>query len=283
MGVRSLGNTLASFDYKFASTKKVSSTSTQQRAQTAPSGAVHFLEFGGPYASLNDAVGNGTGGTTSLDLTVNTGKLALNNTTYGGPPGYTDAGFQADSVSYDTALRTAEDVLPNMAGDFTIDCCCFNPHLRSGSSNMAWCVADWNGTGNTMYIYNASGSCRFDTADSNFSSRLNDSSTSGEAGGSINYIRNKWCVSRLRRLNDRMYVEWYVANDELNDWILAPPGNSFNGTVGGTGPNTNNSSGGAMLINSWNNNGGAYTITDFGICWLAFYESSHTDPPWIPE
>ena len=275
MGVKSLGNISASFDYKFASTKKSPST---QRAQTAPSGAVHFLEFGGPYASFNDAVGNGTGGTTSLDFTVNTGKLDLNNTTYGGPPGYTDAGFQADAVTYDTALRTAEDVIPNLAGDFTIDCCCFNPKHRSGSSNMAWSIGDYNGPGSyTWYIYNASGSCRFDTSNTSWNNRL------GEAGGSINYIRNKWCVSRLRRLDDVVYVEWYVENDELNDWILAPPGSSFNGGVSGTGPNTNNSNNGSMLINSWTSNGGAYDITDFGICWLAVYESSHTDPPWIPE
>ena len=110
MGVRSLGNALSSFGYKFGTTG-LEAVSPYVPPPEVPAGAVHFLEFGGSNASFTDQIGNGTGGTTSLNFTVNTSKMALNDTTYGGPPGYTDAGFQSDAVPRLTSMRTAEDVI----------------------------------------------------------------------------------------------------------------------------------------------------------------------------
>ena len=239
-----------------------------------PTGAVHFLEFGGSNASFTDQIGTGTGGTTSLNFTVNTGKMALNDTTYGGPPGYSNAGFQADAVTNLTAMRTAEDVIPDLSGDFTLDVCSYNASAPASGSNMVWCVAKHNHSGYTNYIYNASGSCRFDTSNTTWNNRV------GEAGGSTNYTQNKWCVSRLRRSSGTMYVEWYEENSGGNGWDLKSGG--FNGSVSGAGPNTNNSVSGVFLINSWDGNSSGYSITNLGVAWIVFYESSYTDTPWVP-
>ena len=240
-----------------------------------PAGAVHFLEFGGSNASFTDQIGTGTGGTTSLDFTVNTSKMALNDTTYGGPPGYSNAGFQSDAVTNTTAMRTAEDVIPDISGDFTLDVCSYNNIAPASDSNMVWCIADYDGAGYTNYIYNATGSCRFDTSNTTWNGRL------GEGGGSANYTQSKWCVSRLRRSSGTMYVEWYEENAGGTGWDLKSGG--FNGSVTGDGPNTNNSAGGAMLINSWDGNGSGYSITNLGVAWIVFYESSYTSTPWVPS
>jgi hypothetical protein len=272
--LRSLGNINSAFDDFYARTGK-DAVSPYVPPPEVPAGAVHFLEFGGSNASFTDQIGNGTGGTTSLNFTVNTSKMALNDTTYGGPPGYTDAGFQADTVTSLTAMRTAEDVIPDISGDFTIDVCSYNAIAPASDSNIVWCIADYDNTGGyTNYIYNASGSCRFDTSNTTWNARL------GEAGGSANYTQNKWCVSRLRRSSGTMYVEWYEENSGGTGWDLKSGG--FNGSVTGDGPNTNNSAGGALLINSWPNSS-SYSIANLGVAWIAFFESSYTNTPWVPS
>jgi len=234
-----------------------------------PAGAASFLAFGGATASLSDQIG-------SLDF-GNSGSITLSSSTHGGPPGFTNSGLIAGGTSNNTSnVRTASDNIPDLSGDFTIDCCSYNAAATSTAS-MSWSIGNYTG-GGSWYIYNSGGSVRFDTSDTSFSGRL------GEAGGSANYTQNKWCVSRLRRSGNTTYASWYEENSGGTGWDLKS--GSFSGTTNGTGPNIANSSGGRMILNGWaasHGAGGGYQVgsSQVSIAWIVVYASSFTGTPYV--
>ena len=234
-----------------------------------PAGAASFLAFGGATASLSDQVG-------SLDF-GNPGQITLSSSTHGGPPGFTNSGLIAGGTSNNTSnVRTASDNIPDLSGDFTIDCCSYNA-ASTGGSSMSWSIGNYTG-GYSWYIYNSGGSVRFDTSDTSFSGRL------GEAGGSANYTQNKWCVSRLRRSGNTTYASWYEENSGGTGWDLKS--GSFSGTTNGTGPNIANSSNGRMILNGWaasHGSGGGYQVgsSQLSIAWIVVYASSFTGTPYV--
>ena len=235
-----------------------------------PAGAASFLVFGGATASFDDQVG-------SLDFSNAGSQMTLSSSTHGGPPGFTSSGLIAGGTGNNTGnVRTADDVIPDLSGDFTIDCCSYNA-ASTGTSSMSWSVANY-AAGPSWYIYNASGSVRFDTAAADWSSRL------GEAGGSANYTQNKWCVSRLRRSGNTTYASWYEENSGGTGWDLKS--GSFSGSTSGTGPNIANSAGGRMILNGWaasHGSGGGYSVgsSQLSIAWIVVYASSFTGTPYV--
>ena len=237
-----------------------------------PAGAASFLVFGGATASFDDQVG-------SLDFSNAGSQMTLSSSTHGGPPGFTSSGLIAGGTSNNTSnVRTASDNIPDLSGDFTIDCCVYNA-ASTGTSSMAWSVGNYTG-GGSWYIYNASSAGRFDTSDTNFSGRL------GEAGGSQTYVQNKWCVSRLRRSGNTTYASWFEENSGGTGWQNAP-GSSYSGSTSGTGPNIANSSGGRMILNGWaasHGAGGGYSVgsSQVSIAWIVVYASSFTGTPYVP-
>lgn len=235
-----------------------------------PAGAASFLAFGGATASLSDQIG-------SLDF-GNSGQITLSSSTHGGPPGFTSSGLIAGGTGNNTSnVRTADDVIPDLSGDFTIDVCSYNA-ASTGTSSMMWSVANYS-YGPSWYIYNAGGAGRFDTATSTWGGRL------GEAGGSQNYVQNKWCVSRLRRSGNTTHVNWFEEHANGLTWQNAP-GSSYSGSTSGTGPNIANSSGGRMILNGWaasHGAGGGYSVgsSQVSIAWIVVYASSFTDTPYV--
>jgi len=239
-----------------------------------PPGAASFLVFGGATASFDDQVG-------SLDFSNSGGQMTLSSSTHGGPPGFTSSGLIAGGTGNNTGnVRTADDVIPDFSGDYTIDVCSYNAASTSTSS-MMWSVGNYS-QGYTQYIYNAGGSVRFDTSNTSWNGRL------GEAGSSDpqhNYVQNKWCVSRLRRSGNTTHVNWFEENSGGTGWQNAP-GSSFSGSTTGTGPNSSNSSGGRMILNGWAGNGGAsggYSVgsSQVSIAWIVVYASSFTGTPYV--
>ena len=235
-----------------------------------PAGAASFLAFGGATASLSDQIG-------SLDF-GNSGQITLSSSTHGGPPGFTSSGLIAGGTGNNTGnVRTADDVIPDLSGDFTIDVCSYNA-ASTGTSSMMWSVGNYS-YGPSWYIYNAGGASRFDTATSTWGGRL------GEAGGSQNYVQNKWCVSRLRRSGNTTHVNWFEEHANGLTWQNAP-GSSYSGSTSGTGPNIANSSGGRMILNGWaasHGAGGGYSVgsSQVSIAWIVVYASSFTDTPYV--
>jgi len=236
-----------------------------------PAGAVSFFTFGGADASFDDQVG-------SMNFTNSGNQMTLSSSTHGGPPGFTNSGLISGGTSNNTDnVRTADDVIPDLSGDFTIDCCSYNA-ASTGTSSMMWSVGSYS-QGASWYIYNSGGNSRFDTSNTAFSGRL------GEAGGTANYTQNKWCVSRLRRSGNTTYVSWYEENSGGTGWDLKS--GSYNGSTSGTGPNISNSSGGRMLLNGWaasHGSGGGYEVgsSQVSIAWLVIYDSSFTGDPYVP-
>jgi len=239
-----------------------------------PAGAASFLAFGGATASLSDQIG-------SLDF-GNSGQITLSSSTHGGPPGFTNSGLIAGGTGNNTGnVRTASDSIPDLSGDFTIDCCSYNA-AGTGTASMSWSIGNYTG-GGSWYIYNSGGSVRFDTSDTSFSGRL------GEAGSSDpqhNYVQNKWCVSRLRRSGNTTHVNWYEEHANGLTWQNAP-GSSFSGTTNGTGPNIANSSDGRMILNGWaasHGAGGGYSVgsSQVSVAWIVVYASSFTGTPYVP-
>ena len=236
-----------------------------------PAGAASFLLFGGSTASFDDQVG-------SLDFTNTGSQMTLSSSTHGGPPGFTSSGLIAGGTGNNTGnVRTASDSIPDLSGDFTIDCCSYNSSAPSSNSWMSWSVGNYSG-GGSWYIYNSAGSVRFDTSDTSFSGRL------GEAGGSANYTQNKWCVSRLRRSGNTTYASWYEENSGGTGWDLKS--GSFSGSTSGTGPNIANSSSGRMILNGWaasHGSGGGYSVgsSQVSIAWIVVYASSFTGTPYV--
>ena len=231
--------------------------------------AAHFWDFSSTQsAPFEDQVG-------SLEFTVNTGSMATGSSTgsYGNPPGW--SGGYGYIASSGTLVQTAANACFDLSGDFCIDCCAYNPNGTS-SSNMLWSQGKTSSA--TWYIYNASGSVRFDSANSNYSSRL------GEAGSGDpqhNYVQNEWCVSRLRRSGNTTYVKWYEANSGNTGWDQAP-GSPFSGSTSGTGPD-GASNGGFLALNGWTYDGSSYSVNNLAIAWLAYYtDGSKTDDPWVP-
>tara|TARA_B100000925_G_scaffold245870_1_gene195918 strand:- start:96 stop:899 length:804 start_codon:yes stop_codon:yes gene_type:complete len=231
-----------------------------------------FLVFGGASASFNDQVG-------SLDFSNAGGQMTLSSTTHGGPPGFTNSGLIAGGSGNNTSnVRTADDVIPDLSGDFTIDCCSYNAAVVNSSSSMMWSVGNYS-KGSSWYIYNATGDSRFDTANTSWSGRL------GEGGPStlVNYTQNKWCVSRLRRSGNTTFVSWYEENSGGNGWDLK---GEYSATTSGEGPNISNSSGGRMILNGWaasHGSSGNYQIgsSQVSIAWIRVYDSSFTDTPYV--
>ena len=241
-----------------------------------PAGAASFLLFGGATASFDDQVG-------SLDFTNTGSQMTLSSSTHGGPPGFTSSGLITGGTGNNTGnVRTASDSIPDLSGDFTIDCCSYNASAPSSNSWMPWSVGNYSG-GGSWYIYNSAGSVRFDTSDTSFSGRL------GEAGSSDpqhNYVQNKWCVSRLRRSGNTTHVNWYEEHANGLTWQNAP-GSSFSGTTNGTGPNIGNSSNGRMILNGWAASHGAsggYQVgsSQVSVAWIVVYASSFTGTPYVP-
>ena len=240
-----------------------------------PAGAASFLLFGGATASFDDQVG-------SLDFTNTGSQMTLSSSTHGGPPGFTNSGLIAGGTGNNTGnVRTASDSIPDLSGDFTIDCCSYNAASTSTAS-MSWSIGDLANS-YSWYIYNSGGSVRFDTSNTAFNDRL------GEAGSSDpqhNYVQNKWCVSRLRRSGNTTHVNWYEEHANGLTWQNAP-GSSFSGTTNGTGPNIGNSSNGRMILNGWAASHGAsggYQVgsSQVSIAWIVVYASSFTGTPYVP-
>lgn len=235
-----------------------------------PAGAASFLLFGGSTASFDDQVG-------SLDFINNGSQMTLSSSTHGGPPGFTNSGLIAGGTGNNTGnVMTASDNIPDLSGDFTIDCCSYNAASTSTSS-MSWSIGDL-ANGYSWYMYNSGGSVRFDTSNTAFNDRL------GEAGGSANYTQNKWCVSRLRRSGNTTYASWYEENSGGDGWDLKS--GSFSGTTNGTGPNIANSSNGRMILNGWaasHGSGGGYSVgsSQLSIAWIVVYASSFTGTPYV--
>ena len=237
-----------------------------------PSGAASFLVFGGATASFDDQVG-------SLDFTNTGSQMTLSSSTHGGPPGFTSSGLITGGTGNNTGnVRTAPDSIPDLSGDFTIDCCVYNA-ASTGTASMAWSIGDYS-NGYSWYIYNASSAGRFDTSNTSFNDRL------GEAGGTQTYVQNKWCVSRLRRSGNTTYASWFEEHANGLTWQNAP-GSSYSGTTSGTGPNIGNSSNGRMILNGWaasHGAGGGYQVgsSQVSIAWIVVYASSFTGTPYVP-
>ena len=236
-----------------------------------PPGAASFLVFGGSTASFDDQVG-------SLNFTNTGSQMTLNSSTHGGPPGFSDSGLIAGGTGNNTGnVRTADDVIPDLSGDFTIDCCGYNTQVPASNSSMLWSVGNY-GQPSDFHIYNASGTSRFDTSVPTWSGRL------GEGGGSTNYTQNKWCVSRLRRSGNTTYASWYEENASGTGWDLKS--GSYSGTTTGTGPNIGNSTGGRMILNGWatqSGGTGVYQVnsSQLSIAWIVVYTSSFTGTPYV--
>ena len=240
-----------------------------------PAGAASFLVFGGATASFDDQIG-------SLDFTNTGSQMTLSSSTHGGPPGFTNSGLIAGGTGNNTGnVRTADDVIPDLSGDFTIDCCSYNA-AGTSTASMMWSVANYS-AGPSWYIYNASGNSRFDTAAYDWSGRLGEA---GSGNPQHNYVQNKWCVSRLRRSGNTTHVNWYEEHANGLTWQNAP-GSSYSGSTTGTGPNIANSSNGRMILNGWaasHGAGGGYSVgsSQVSIAWIVVYASSFTGTPYVP-
>ena len=226
--------------------------------------AAHFFDFSTSY---DDQVG-------SINFNTNTSSMALGSSSgsYGQPPGWSGGyGFMSSATTGNSDfMRTT--TLPDMSGDFCIDCCSYNPHAVNSSSNMVWSLGSSSNSQWVWYIYNYQGTCNADSANANFNNRL------GEIGNaSSNYEEDKWCVSRYRRSGNTAYVQWYKQNGQT--WQLI--GSQSSATYSGSG-NADGASG-MWGLNGWVHSPGAYTLSNMGIAWMAYYtDGGKTDLPWIP-
>ena len=237
--------------------------------------AAHFWDFSSTQsAPFEDQVG-------SLEFTVNTGSMATGSSSgsYGNPPGWSGGyGYIANSGSY---VQTAANACFNLSGNFCIDCCFYNPNNTSGSF-MAW--SQGKASTEAWYIYNASGSARFNTSDDDYSGRLGGSGEGGSGDPQHTYVADEWNVSRLRRSGDTVYVKMYKANSGNTGWDQAP-GSPYSASCTGTGPD-GVSEGGFLALNGWTyagTSGDSYSEDNVAIAWMAYYtDGSKTDDPWVP-
>jgi len=228
------------------------------------SSAAHFYDFSTSY---DDQVG-------SLNFNTNTSQMALGSSSgsYGNPPRWSGGYGYFASASTGNSNFMHTTTLPDMSGDFCIDCCSYNPNATSGS-NMIWSLGNSSNSQWVWYIYNAGGTCNADSANASFSGRLGEI-----AGGSnTNYVQNKWCVSRYRRSGNTAYIQWYQQNG--NTWQTV--GTQQSATYTGSG-NADGASG-WWGLNGWVHSVAAYSQSNIAIAWLAYYtDGSKTDLPWIP-
>ena len=96
--------------------------------------AAHFYDFSSSY---NDQVG-------SIDFSSATGSMALGSSSgsYGQPPGWSGGyGYMSSATSSNSNfMRTS--TLPDMSGDFCIDCCSYNPHAVNSNANQVWSLGN---------------------------------------------------------------------------------------------------------------------------------------------
>lgn len=227
--------------------------------------AAHFYDFSTSY---DDQVG-------SLNFSSATGSMSLGSSSgsYGQPPGWSGGyGFMSSATTGNSDFMRA-DSLPDMSGDFCIDCCSYNPHAVNSNQNMVWSLGNSSNSQWVWYIYNYQGSCNADSANAAFNGRLGEI-----AGGSnTNYVEDKWCVSRYRRSGNTGYMQWYEQNG--NTWQTV--GSQQSSTYTGSG-NADGASG-MWGLNGWVHSPGAYSLSNMGIAWMAYYtDGSKTDSPWIP-
>ena len=231
--------------------------------------ATHFWDFSSSVASpFEDQRG-------SLEFTNNTGNMTVGDTSYGSPPGWS-GGTGKFAAANSNLMSTDADACFDLSGNFCVDCCVYNTNAPASTSHMSW--SQGKAGSSTWYVYNASGASRFDSANSNYSSRL------GEAGsGSTpvhNYVQNKWCVVRLRRQGGTTHVKWWQENSAGNGWETAP-GSPYSGGTNGTGPD-GSSNGGFLALNGWTHNG-SYDLANVAIAWMAYYTDGANDQvPYIP-
>ena len=166
--------------------------------------AAHFYDFSTSY---DDQVG-------SLNFNTNTSQMALgsNGGSYSNPPGWSGGYGYFASASTGNSDFMHTTTLPDMSGDFCIDCCSYNPHAVNTSSNQIWSLGSNNNSMWVWYIYNAAGVCNADSANASFTNRLGEIA----GGNNTNYVQNKWCVSRYRRSGNTAYMQWYEQNG--NTW-----------------------------------------------------------------
>lgn len=229
--------------------------------------AAHFWDFSSnPESPFEDQIG-------SLEFTVDTSNMDTGNSTYGNPPGWSGgSGYFASSG----LVKTAADACFDLSSDFCVDCCIYNANTASSTSHMSWSQGKVGSY--TWYVYNATGTSRFDTANANYSNRLGEA---GSADPQHNYVKDKWCVLRLRRSGDTVYVKWFVENSGGTGWDTAP-NTPYSGGVSGTGPD-GSSNGGFLALNGWTHNN-SYSRGNVAIAWLAYYTNgAKTDDPFIPS
>ena len=227
--------------------------------------AAHFYDFSTSY---EDQVG-------SLDFNTNTSEMALGSSSgsYGNPPGWSGGyGFFNDATTGNSDFMHTT-TLPDMSGDFCIDCCSYNPNAVNSSSNMIWSLGNTSNSMWVWYVYNYQGTCNTDSANAAFNGRL------GEIGSaSSNYEASKWCVSRYRRSGNTAYVQWYRQNGQAWETTGSESSASYSGSGNADGAS------GWWGLNGWVHSPSAYSLANIGIAWLAYYtDGSKTDSPYIPS
>ena len=81
--------------------------------------AANFWDFGDGN-SYNDIATKA--GANTMNFAHNTDEMDLNNTTKGGPPGWSSAGYIQNSTSNGVDhMRTADDDIPDWSGKFTFE------------------------------------------------------------------------------------------------------------------------------------------------------------------
>ena len=229
------------------------------------SSAAHFYDFSTSYEDQRG----------SIDFNTNTSEMALGSSSgsYGNPPGWSGGyGFFNDATTGNSDFMHTT-TLPDMSGDFCIDCCSYNPNAVNSSSNMIWSLGNTSNSMWVWYVYNYQGTCNTDSANAAFNGRL------GEIGSaSSNYEASKWCVSRYRRSGNTAYVQWYRQNGQAWETTGSESSASYSGSGNADGAS------GWWGLNGWVHSPSAYSLANIGIAWLAYYtDGSKTDSPYIPS
>ena len=231
-------------------------------------GATNFWDFGDGN-SYDDQIG-------SLDFTLNTDEMALNNSTKGGPPGWTSAGYIANGTSNGVDhFRTADDNIPDWSGKFTFEMAFYITYDPTTSQGMPWCVG--NATDQSTYSWNmnwygGSAPLRGDTAGqapgvgNGFGGRIGEINT-----GTNMTDHNEWMLYRMDFNGTNFAIEaWEESGDS---WSQKGSTETFswNPTNPGTSP-SNSVNGSLMLDGGQLNDWSAYSNGNIYIAWVGNWE-----------
>ncbi len=243
----------------------------QRRSGSAPGpyeDATNFWDFGDGN-SYNDQIG-------SLDFTLNTDEMALNNSTVGGPPGWTSAGYIANDTSNGVDhFRTADDNIPDWSGKFTFEMAFYITYDPTGSQGMPWCVG--NATDQSVYSwqmnwYGASATLRGDTAGqasgvgNGFGARIGEINT-----GTNLTDHNEWMLYRMDFNGTNFAIESWEKDGST--WSQQGSTSTFSWNPQNPGTSPSNSVNGSLMLdggqlNEWS----AYSNGNIYIAWVGNWE-----------